>query len=103
MTIKYVHLRCFQLEGTIEPKGGITIAYEFMLDNGPTSVVRYSFAICSPKDHYNKKIGRAVAAGRLRPGSKAPTYEFHRVEGVNTVEQILNYHEVLLAEAQEEV
>ena len=42
-------------------KGGATVAY-WQPEPG---VVLYAVAHCSPRDNYNKKIGRAVAEGRL--------------------------------------
>ena len=48
------------LQGTPHPYSGFTIAYDFF-DNH----VEYAVAECSPKDRYNKKIGRAIAQGRL--------------------------------------
>ena len=31
--------------------------------------VRYNFALCSPKDRFVRKLGRAIAEGRLRKAS----------------------------------
>lgn len=42
-------------------KGGATVAY-WQPEPG---VVLYAVAHCSPRDNYNKKIGRAIAEGRL--------------------------------------
>ena len=51
----------------IPTKGGATVAY-WQPEPG---VVLYAVAHCSPRDNYNKKIGRAVAEGRLYSGHRA--------------------------------
>lgn len=45
----------------IDPTGGRTIAYVVM-DDG---TLRWGYAACAKEDRYNKKYGRAKAAGRL--------------------------------------
>jgi len=65
---KFVHVRNYTWDGAVHPTGGHTIAYEY---NPDTRVAAYAVAHCSPKDHYNKKIGRAVSSGRL--GKSAAT------------------------------
>lgn len=52
----YRHLRHCHKHG----KGGVTMA---ILVDGEN--VRYSCAVCSTKDQYNKKLGRRIARGRL--------------------------------------
>lgn len=68
MTIGYIHIRPGQtyskengLQGNPDPRGGTTIAYE--LNEAGTAY--YGMAICSPRDSYSRKLGRAVARGRL--------------------------------------
>ena len=60
--VKYIHNRKLNQDGTITPNGGLTIAY--VLGEG-FKVVGWAAARCHDKDHYNKKIGRAKASGRL--------------------------------------
>lgn len=67
--IAFLHFRHLKND-RLEPKGGLTVAYTF---NETESVITYDYADCSTKDHYNRKIGAAIAAGRL---SKAITHEF---------------------------
>jgi hypothetical protein len=88
MTIKFIHLRRrHPLFGNLEPCGGVTVAYE--VQDGH---VTYTYSVCSPKDHYTKSIGRAVATGRLQ-APHVPNAGFPYVEGVNVVEQIINHHD----------
>lgn len=67
MTIKFVHIRFPEtnglevFEGTISPRGGITIAIE---DKGDHWLAAQ--AMCHPRDNYVKKLGRAKAEGRLK-------------------------------------
>lgn len=56
--MKYIHYR-FMSDGQPKPKGGVTFAYD--TDEGH---VFYAVARCSPKDTYNKKLGRSIATGR---------------------------------------
>lgn len=65
---KFIHVRNFvEIEGTPflmpNPCGGTTIAYSHDPSSG---VVAYAYSRCHNKDHYNKKLGRAKSAGRLR-------------------------------------
>lgn len=46
------------------PKGGGTVAYRFVEKPNHFGVA-YTVALCSPKDRFNRKIGRAVAGGRM--------------------------------------
>lgn len=64
--VKYIHNRKIQADGTVAPNGGLTVAY--VLD-GNFKVVGWAAARCHEKDHYNKKIGRAKASGRLLSNS----------------------------------
>lgn len=55
---RYIHLR--EHDGRhLAPKGGATIAYD------PADRVA-GVAVCSRRDQYNKKLGRAIAEGRMR-------------------------------------
>lgn len=68
MTIRFVHIRRYSRELSLDPSptGGTTIAYELSGDR-----VIYSASRCSDKDHYNKKIGRSVTTGRMEKGNYA--------------------------------
>lgn len=59
---KFAHIRLRNSDGSIACKGGITIAFE---DLGDPDFFSYALAFCHEQDNYNKKIGRAKAAGRL--------------------------------------
>jgi hypothetical protein len=54
--MKYIHYR---FGHPPKPRGGLTIAY-----NVDGHVAVYSVARCSPKDNFNKRVGRAIATGR---------------------------------------
>lgn len=55
----FIHIRPHDVD--TNPKGGVTVAIEGDEDKG------YAFAVaqCHSKDNYNKRVGRAKAAGRL--------------------------------------
>lgn len=59
-TIKYIHLRCHNQYGDLLAKGGVTIAYT--IDG---NIVNYAFAKCNKHDHFDRRVGRVKAAGRL--------------------------------------
>lgn len=59
--ISYMHYRRRDAFGTVtDPRGGATVAIK--TENGSTS---FSIAWCGKKEVFNRKIGRAVATGRL--------------------------------------
>ena len=60
--VKFIHCRNINPDGTINPHGGLTIAYNI---NKDFKVVGWAAAKCNFKDTYNKQIGRMKAAGRL--------------------------------------
>lgn len=60
--IKFVHCRNINKDGTINPNGGLTIAYNI---NSEFKVVGWAAAKCHTNDNYNKKLGRMKASGRL--------------------------------------
>lgn len=71
--VKFLHYRYYgeferiggsmdvPLDYLVSPNGGRTIAYVVM-DDG---TLRWASAQCAKEDRYNKKYGRAKAAGRL--------------------------------------
>lgn len=42
----------------------LTVAYQIYSDD-VTSIIHWGYAVCSSKDQFNKKIGRAISEGRL--------------------------------------
>lgn len=79
--VKFVHLR--QQEAWVDiadgsvtyhpaPNGGVTIAYVMGADEGQTWQIDFATAQCSPRDNYNKKVGRAIARGRLARNPDIP-------------------------------
>jgi len=71
-TVKYVHLRDIDMKnGHILPNGGITVAFTRVSDRteeGGDDLYWAARAECSSRDNFCKKVGRSIAAGRLRCG-----------------------------------
>lgn len=68
-SIKYVHIREFNIDGVPLPNGGSTLAFLRIAqteDRG--DMYHVSQALCSHRDNFCKKIGRSVATGRLLCG-----------------------------------
>jgi hypothetical protein len=64
-----MHFRHFS--DKLEPKGGVTLAYQLQTLDDQIVGISYGFALCTTKDHYNKRIGKLIAGGRLE---KHPEY-----------------------------
>lgn len=62
-TPKFVHFRHFQQNERPSPKGGVTVCY---LPDSEGTVLAAS--VCSPKDNFNKSIGRKISMGRAQKG-----------------------------------
>lgn len=60
MSIRFAYKRVVNPQGEIDPRGGLTIAYE---QQGNT--INYAIARCHHNDNFNKQQGRVKAAGRL--------------------------------------
>lgn len=60
--VKFVHCRQHHPDGSVNPHGGLTIAYVM---NAAFKVVGFSAARCNIRDMYNKQVGRMKSAGRL--------------------------------------
>jgi hypothetical protein len=61
--IHYVHLRQKQEDGSLDVHGGATIAY--IADD---TTITCSLARCNVKDNFCRRVGRAIATGRLHNG-----------------------------------
>jgi hypothetical protein len=59
--IQFIHRRPVAGDCGPASRGGFTIAYQEI----KPGLVEYSIANCSPRDNFNKKIGRDIATGRL--------------------------------------
>lgn len=67
--IQFIHRRPVVIIGPARPadfasRGGFTVAYQEV----QPGLIEYSVAHCSPRDNFNKKIGRDIATGRLING-----------------------------------
>lgn len=60
--VKFIHCRYRNKDGSIAPRGGLTIAY---VVNENFKVVGYAASKCNKLDAYRKQLGRQKAAGRL--------------------------------------
>lgn len=71
MSVKYFHSRIITPYGAIATHGGATVAFVDMTPDKPKDVAHqyhYANAYCREGENFNKKIGRDVAAGRLKAG-----------------------------------
>ena len=59
--IQFIHRRPFAGFCTPASRGGFTVAYQEV----KPGLIEYSRATCSTRDNFNKKLGRAIATGRL--------------------------------------
>ena len=63
--VKYIHLRNFVDEWVqVSNRGGLTIAYRYVDANH----VNMAIARCNVRDNFCRRIGRAIALGRLEMG-----------------------------------
>ena len=60
--VKFIHCRPITVvTGAIKNSGGCTVAFREVSDG-----IEYATAWCSPKDNFNKALGRIKAEGRLK-------------------------------------
>lgn len=89
MKTMFMHFR--QLDGynrVSDPRGGATLAF-CMVGN---SAVKIATAYCNSKEVFNRKLGRAIALGRLetdRPGSLVTQIEIDASRSVR--EQVARF------------
>lgn len=94
MTVKFIHVRVPRdpegdPNGQVDVKGGTTIAYDVQKsEDEQTLVVTYIAARCHYRDNYSRKIGAAIASGRLK-SSKHQNYTLKINSGDKVVESIL--------------
>jgi len=60
MTIKYLHVRCIDELGVIQPKLGLTVAYTCT----DTDII-FTVAMCNENDLFCYKVGRLITSNRL--------------------------------------
>lgn len=67
--MKFIHVRVRDDSqvGGLSTKGGFTIGYK-EIGESEDLVIEWGLAVCSPKDRYEKKLGRDVSTGRLVKG-----------------------------------
>lgn len=59
--VKFIHYRQRAADGTVSPRGGLTIAF---VEDGDR--VLSAASKCHNNDNFNRKLGRIRASGRLR-------------------------------------
>lgn len=76
MSTKFIHLRKGWSESSFDETGGLVFVDHLLPHGGATlafeqdgTIVRYSYALCSDRDNYDKSLGRTIAAGRLHRGN----------------------------------
>lgn len=87
--VKVYHFRNFNFEGKVDNKGGATFCFVNV-----AGVWKYASSHCSERDNFSRKIGRAIAIGRLEAGKgikefglDAPTYEdIQRIDEMESLE-----------------
>ena len=68
-------------------KEGVATIATLIVSDGDESIVRIGASFCSPKDQFNKRIGRAMALERMAKDETAivATFEGHSSESVAKV------------------
>lgn len=67
-------LKVFHVRDELYSKAVVTIATKISPDYPNT--IKVGFAFCSPKDQFNRKIGRKIAIGRMESfGSNVYSYD----------------------------
>lgn len=71
------NVRIFHVFDREDQRGGITIAFEQVevKEEGVPNQYKAAIAICSVKDQFARKIGRAMAKGRLEKAESREHYE----------------------------
>jgi len=91
--MRYIHWRFGQPP---KPRGGLTVAYSVdkVAYNLNGHVAVYAVARCSPKDNYNKRVGRAIATGRYDKSIAAGEIRSVTLHGdpKTWVQQIINHY-----------
>lgn len=61
MTVRYRHLRNYNLDGTVSQYGGSTICTVY---DDETQQVSIGYSLCHECDTFNRKLGRTISHGR---------------------------------------
>lgn len=64
--VRFSHLRSFYVNGSIDSRGGLTVAYVQDTDQDGGPLVRAAIAFCHSNDNYSKHLGRVKAFGHLK-------------------------------------
>lgn len=83
--IKFAHYRMTNADGSIVSRGGMTLAYQSVVE-GEKTTVRYAHANCSPSDNYSKVLGAKMAGGRML-SKRAKSFEGTERELLDAVDQ----------------
>ena len=79
---RFLHVRNIEDSetGTHACKGGATVAYDVV-----DGVVQFAVAICSTRDNFCRRIGRAVSEGRLKDGHKVMTLNLNGQKPIQVI------------------
>lgn len=69
--IKFLHFRDIADDGSVNPRGGVTIAYHGFQPSEGTQLVTFAAARCSKDDNFERAEGRHIAQSRLEIGEQA--------------------------------
>lgn len=79
--IEFAHVRMRNPDGNVTNHRGSTFAFK---EVGDGQIV-YAAAHCGPNDNFNKKLGRAKAAGRLNSDRYKSTFFGTRSEFLSAI------------------
>lgn len=93
--VNFIHLRYPEYGKTpygygmtgVMPCGGLTVAYKVYYTDDNSPMMKVAVSKCCKSDHFNKRIGRVKAAGRLESETHSTTAKFIQPDGTREDEQ----------------
>lgn len=83
---RFLHLRQYNINGELLPKGGITAGW--ILTN---KKLKIAYSVCSDNDRYNRSIGRNVVLGRIASKEKSIfKYVFNEAQMQSIINQLIS-------------
>lgn len=64
--LRFSHLRNVDVDGNIDSRGGLTVAYVQDVDQDGGPLVKAAIAFCHTNDNYSKHLGRVKSYGHLQ-------------------------------------
>lgn len=96
---KFMHFRNIEETGNgsiVDSRGGATVAYVQGEDG-----ISFAVAYCHPNDNYNKRLGRAKAAGRLLSERYSRQFKGDLFSFAEVIEMEMAHEEGLLRKYKE--